>query len=255
MGRGVVGNGVKLCNVSIDYGQQSAVRNLSGEFARGALTAIVGANGAGKSSLLKAIVGLVPLQSGSIELGGLKRSDLAYLPQQSALDRSFPLSVGDVVALGDWCRSGWARAIRSPVRTRVEAALEAVGLPGFAGRTMEELSVGQFQRVLFARMWLQDAPVLLLDEPFAAVDEATTRALLSIMLAWGRQGRTVVAVLHDLRQVRDNFTHALMLAGEAVAWGPTPDVFTPLNLELALGIPLLPPRHLREHSVALRSTA
>jgi zinc/manganese transport system ATP-binding protein len=251
----VVGIGVKLCNVSIDYGQQSAVRNLSGEFARGALTAIVGANGAGKSSLLKAIVGLVPLQGGSIELGDLKRSDLAYLPQQSALDRSFPLCVGDVVALGDWRRSGWARAVLSPVRGRVEAALEAVGLPGFAGRTMEELSVGQFQRVLFARMWLQDAPVLLLDEPFAAVDEATTRALLAIMLAWGRQGRTVIAVLHDLRQVRDNFTHALMLAGEAVAWGPTPEVFTSANLELALGIPLGLPGLLRDESVVARSAA
>ena len=251
----MVGDDVKLCNVSIDYGQQSAVRTLSGELARGALTAIVGANGAGKSSLLKAIVGLVPLQCGSIELGDLKRSDLAYLPQQSALDRSFPLCVGDVVALGDWRRSGWARAVLSPVRGRVEAALEAVGLPGFAGRTMEELSVGQFQRVLFARMWLQDAPVLLLDEPFAAVDEATTRALLSIMLAWGRQGRTVIAVLHDLRQVRDNFTHALMLAGEAVAWGPTPEVFTSANLELALGIPLGLRGLLRDESVVARSAA
>ncbi len=186
--------------------------------------------------MLKAIVGLVPLARGTIDLGGLKRTDLAYLPQQSTLDRTFPLSVGDVVALGDWRHSGWASAIFPSVRRRVDQALEAVGLAGFARRTMEELSAGQFQRVLFARMWMQDAPVLLLDEPFTALDAASTEVLLSMMLSWRAEGRTVIAVLHDLSQVRQFFEQTLLLACHAVAWGPTERVLTTANLEHAAGL-------------------
>lgn len=215
---------VRLHEVSVAYGSHLAVTPVSGGFAPGALTAIVGANGAGKSSLLKAMVGLVPCATGHVDRGGLGPAQLAYLPQQAGLDRSFPLSVGDLVGMGDWARSGWAGALFPRLRGRVDAALAAVGMSGMAGRSIDALSVGQFQRVLFARLCLQDAPVLLLDEPFAAVDETTTRILLDLMLAWGRDGRTVIAVLHDLGQVRAHFAYTLMLAGGPVAWGATADV-------------------------------
>lgn len=218
---------MRLHDVSVGYGSHLAVAPVSGVFLPGTLTAIVGANGAGKSSLLKAMVGLVPCASGHVDRGGLGRAQVGYLPQQAALDRTFPLSVGDLVGMGDWAHSGWAGAFFPRLRGRIDAALVSVGMAGMAGRPIAALSVGQFQRALFARLCLQDAPVLLLDEPFAAVDEATTCILLDLMLAWGREGRTVIAVLHDLAMVRTHFPQTLVLAGGPVAWGATADVLPP----------------------------
>ncbi|WP_420224704.1 metal ABC transporter ATP-binding protein [Pigmentiphaga litoralis] len=215
---------LQLHDVSVGYGSHLALAPVSGAFQAGALTAIVGANGAGKSSLLKAMAGLVACATGHVDRGGLGPAQVAYLPQHAALDRTFPMSVGDLVGMGDWAHSGWAGAFFPRLRGRIDAALGAVGMAGMAGRSIAALSVGQFQRVLFARLCLQDAPVLLLDEPFAAVDEATTRILLDLMLAWGREGRTVIAVLHDLAMVRAHFSHTLVLAGGPVAWGATQEV-------------------------------
>lgn len=215
---------LQLHDVSVGYGSHLALAPVSGAFQAGALTAIVGANGAGKSSLLKAMVGLVACATGHVDRGSLGPAQVAYLPQHAALDRTFPMSVGDLVGMGDWAHSGWAGAFFPRLRGRIDAALGAVGMAGMAGRSIAALSVGQFQRVLFARLCLQDAPVLLLDEPFAAVDQATTRILLDLMLAWGREGRTVIAVLHDLAMVRAHFSHTLVLAGGPVAWGATQEV-------------------------------
>lgn len=231
---------MRLHDVSVGYGPHLAVAPVSGVFQPGTLTAIVGANGAGKSSLLKAMVGLVPCASGHVDRSGLGRAQVGYLPQQAALDRTFPLSVGDLVGMGDWAHSGWAGAFFPRLRGRIDAALASVGMAGMAGRPIAALSVGQFQRVLFARLCLQDAPVLLLDEPFAAVDEATTRILLDLMLAWGREGRTVIAVLHDLAMVRTHFPQTLVLAGGPVAWGATADVLPPALMPTVGPTPAMP---------------
>ena len=225
------GAAIELRDLTIAYDRHPAVHHLTGNFAPGSLTAIVGPNGAGKSTLLKAITGALRPAAGTVELNGLSRSDLAYLPQQAEIDRAFPITVADTVVMGAWTRIGVGRGVDRATAVRAGQALSAVGLNGFGRRPVGSLSAGQFQRVLFARMLLQDARVVLLDEPFTAIDARTTRDLLDLVVRWHRQeGRTVIAVLHDFDQVRAHFPHALLLARAPIAWGDTDRVLTPENL-------------------------
>lgn len=222
---------IEFDQVSLGWGGRVAVRDVSGSFKQGSLTAIVGPNGAGKSTLVKGITGLISPLRGHIRLGSGAR--IACLPQLSELDRSFPVTVYDLVAMGSWPRVGsWRRFGRSE-HDSIQQALNTVGLADFAQRIIGTLSGGQLQRALFARLMLHDADTLVLDEPFAAVDRATTDDLVAIISNWHREGRTVIAVLHDLELVRSHFPQALLLAGQAVAWGPTPDVLTTENMHLA----------------------
>jgi len=216
-------------DLTLTYERHPAVHHLSGTLARGSLTAIVGPNGAGKSTLLKGIVGQMRPAEGAIEradLGG----GIAYLPQHAEIERRFPISVIDTVVLGHWQRIGWAGAATEKMHGSARKALLAVGLDGFERRPIETLSVGQFQRVLFARLIVQDAELILLDEPFASVDWRTSEDLLLLVESWHRERRTVAAVLHDLDQVRAHFPDTLLIARECVAWGATPEVVTPPNL-------------------------
>jgi zinc/manganese transport system ATP-binding protein len=213
---------VSLHDLTVSYRGHPAVHHLSGAFQAGALTAVVGPNGAGKSSLLGALGGTLHGFEGRIERDPAMR--VAYLPQASALDRSFPVRVHEVVAMGLWSSIGSLGAVRPAQRDAVLDALAAVGLGGFAQRWLGELSAGQAQRVLFARVLVQDARLILLDEPFNAIDARTTADLLALLQRWKRELRTVVAVLHDLDQVREHFDQALLLARERVAWGATAEV-------------------------------
>ena len=213
-------------NLTVAYDRRPAVHHVSGRFEPGSLTAIVGPNGAGKSTLLKAIVGLMRPSEGRIERPGLARADLAYLPQQAEIDRSFPITVADTVALGLWRDIGIWKAITGERWRRVAEALAKVGLAGFEEHPIGNLSAGQFQRVLFARLLVQDAPVILLDEPFAAIDERTTADLMGVVKFWHDDGRTVIAVLHDMEEVRRHFPATLLIAREMIGWGPTADVLT-----------------------------
>ncbi|WP_462381382.1 metal ABC transporter ATP-binding protein [Pseudomonas sp. Marseille-QA0892] len=224
---------LSLDRVSVGYDGALAVRDVSGHFEPGSLTAIVGPNGAGKSTLLKAVTGVIKPSSGRIGLGGLPLRQLGYLPQAAQVDQSFPLTVADVVAMGAWRQLGAFRGLLRRQSNRIFEALEMVGLDGFATRSISALSIGQFQRALFARLLLQDASVILLDEPFAAVDARTTRDLLALVGSWHAQGRTVIAVLHDMDQVRQHFPETLLLANRCVGWGATGDILTPENLEQA----------------------
>lgn len=219
-----------LHDLTVGYDRHPAVHHLSGRFCGGSLTAVVGPNGSGKSTLLKALAGVLRPLGGDLDLGGLDPRCLAYLPQLAEIDRSFPLRVLDMVSLGHWRGRGAWGGLGARHREQSLGALARVGLAGFERRLMGELSAGQFQRVLFARMMLQEAPVILLDEPFTALDARTTSVLLGVVAHWQAQGRTVVAVIHDLEQVRAHFPQTLLLAREALAWGPTPQVMTPANL-------------------------
>jgi zinc/manganese transport system ATP-binding protein len=221
---------IALHNVTLAYDGHLAVHNLSGVFARGSLTAIVGPNGAGKSTLMKGMVGLLRPADGLIQPAGLGNGGIAYLPQHAEIERRFPISVIQTVLLGHWRRIGWARPVSRELHEGTQRALAAVGLAGFERPPIETLSAGQFQRVLFARLIVQDAELILLDEPLAAVDWRTSEDLLRLIVSWHREGRTVAAVLHDLDQVRAYFPETLLLARERVAWGPTREVLMPQNL-------------------------
>ena len=222
---------IVLDDLTLGYNRHPAVHHLNGRFAEGSMTAILGPNGAGKSTLLKGIVGLIPPLDGRVELHGFDHRDIAYAPQLMDMDMTFPMTVMDAVCLGHWRQVGVFGAIDKKMREQAEYALGRVGLDGFGGRTMDQLSVGQRQRVLFARVMVADAAVIVLDEPFAAVDAGTTLDLLELMKIWQRQGRTLIAVVHDLDQVRRHFSETLLLAREIVAWGPTAEVMVPANLD------------------------
>jgi len=198
------------------------VENLTGAFAPGSLTALTGDNGAGKTTLLRALAGLHAPASGTIDRGGLAPSDIALLPQGSQLDRAFPIACRDVVALGLAGRLGPFAGIGAAQLRSAEQALAAVGLADMGKRAIGALSAGQFQRVLFARLMLQDAPVLLLDEPFSTVDTATAADLLTILHRWHKDGKTIVVVLHDPDMVQKHFPDTLHLDGAQTTWGPTP---------------------------------
>jgi zinc/manganese transport system ATP-binding protein len=224
------GIGITLRDLTVAYDRRPAVHHLDGRFAPGSLTAIVGPNGAGKSTLLKAIVGALAPASGAVDRAGLSARDLGYLPQAAEIDRSFPLTVADTVIMGAWHRIGVLGGVDRATADLARKALSAVGLEGFERRAVGSLSAGQFQRVLFARLLLQDASVILLDEPFTAIDMRTTGDLLDLVRRWHDEGRTVITVLHDLDQVRAHFPQALLLAREPIAWGPTEAVLSPANL-------------------------
>ncbi|MBX6322395.1 MAG: ABC transporter ATP-binding protein [Rhodospirillaceae bacterium] len=225
--------GLRLDNVTLGYDRHPAVHHVSGVFAEGSLTAVVGPNGAGKTTLMRALVGLMKPLEGRIDRGGLPPSAIAYLPQQAEIDRGFPFSVLDTVLIGHWARVGAFRPMDAVRRRAALAALDAVGLSGFTRRQIGSVSVGQFRRVLFARLLVQDCRLILLDEPFAGIDSRTTRDLVAIVRHWHAEGRTVVAVLHDLDMVREHFPQALLIAREPVAWGEAAQVLTPANLRRA----------------------
>ena len=220
---------VALHDLTVAYDRQPAVHHLSGSFPPASMTAVVGPNGAGKSTLLKAIVGLLRPTEGHIERR--PAGAVAYLPQQAEIERDFPISVIDTVLLGHWRRVGWRGGIDAAMHETALGAIAAVGLHSLGQRPVGSLSVGQFQRMMFARMIVQDAPLILLDEPFAAIDSSTTTDLLALVARWHGEGRTVIAVLHDLAQVRAYFPATLLLAREGIAWGATDAVLTPGNLQ------------------------
>ncbi len=223
---------VTLDNLTVSYRQHPALHHVSGHFAHGSLTAVVGPNGSGKSTLLKSILGLLPLAGGKLSVSA-HAGRIAYLPQLAEIDRHFPIDVRDCISLGFWpSKRAWA-SLGAVQLQSVDAALHDVGLQGFEQRPIGSLSSGQLQRVLFARLLVQNADLILLDEPFNAIDSKTTAALLGVIARWHQQKQTVVVVLHNDAQVRQHFPQTLLLARELVAWGPTPQVMTEANLATA----------------------
>jgi zinc/manganese transport system ATP-binding protein len=224
---------LRFRDVTLGYDRHPAVHHLDGEVAGGALLAVVGPNGAGKSTLFRGTVGLLKPLAGAIDIGGLDPRDIAYLPQSVDIDRSFPISVYDFVGTGLWRLTGFFGGMGKSARDKIAQALAAVGLNGFENRTIGTLSGGQMQRMLFARVLLQDARLIVLDEPFNAIDAKTSADLLELVRHWHAEGRTVLAALHDLELVRRHFPETLLLARGEVAWGPTSEVLTAENLSEA----------------------
>lgn len=226
---------IRFRDLTLGYDRHPAVHHLNGVIESGALLAICGPNGAGKSTLLRGIAGagvLKPL-SGSISLLGIEPHDIAYLPQATDIDKSFPINVFDLVAMGLWRRCGLFGGISRKDDAAIRAAIAAVSLSGFESRPVRTLSGGQLQRMLFARLLVQDARLILLDEPFAAIDSRTVADLLALVARWHKERRTVLVVSHDLDLVRASCPQTLLLARETIAMGKTANVLTPENLSKA----------------------
>jgi manganese/zinc/iron transport system ATP- binding protein len=230
---------LEVRRLTVSYGGRPVLWEVDAAFPAGRLSAIVGPNGAGKSTLLKASLGLVPSEAGQARIlgepAGAARERVAYVPQRDAVDWDFPITVREVVEMGRYPATGWLRRVPRADRAIVDAALERVGMAPYAGRQIGRLSGGQRQRVFLARALAQEAPVLLLDEPFAGVDARTEAAVLEVLRGVRAEGRSVVVVHHDLGTVKAWFDWALLLNVRAVAQGPVDEVVRPEPLRRAYG--------------------
>jgi len=226
---------IALNNVSIRYGRTEAVRAVSGTFAEGSLVALAGPNGAGKSTLLKAIAGILKPASGHIDIAHEAEHHTAFLPQSSALQRDYPFTVLQTALTGLWPELGSGGAITEAHKTRARSVLAKLGLEDLEKRQIGALSGGQFQRLLFARVMMQDPKLILLDEPFTGLDNETTKTLVQILRLWHKEGRTVLCVLHDFLLLRRVFPETFLMDGALVASGPTEELFRKNLLTLDLG--------------------
>ena len=217
-------------NLTLGYNRHPAVHHLHAEIAAGSLLAVIGPNGAGKSTLLKGIIGELRPMQGRVEMHGVDRRNIAYLAQQATVDTAFPVVIYDFVAMGLWAQFGAFRALDRAARTRVEEAIAETGLAGLETRPIGQLSGGQLQRARFARLILQDSPLVLLDEPYSAIDANSVRDLAALVRRWNSEGRTIISVLHDFEHVRQEYPETLLLAREVVAHGTTEAVLTEQHL-------------------------
>lgn len=217
-------------NLTLGHPDLTLFRGLSMDLERGSTLAVLGTNGAGKSTFVKMLLGLTDPLQGKLTWPGGPPSAIGYLAQISEFDRRFPIRVRDLAAMGAWQGFGLRGRLGSNNKSRVEAALDTAGVLDIAERSLHALSGGELQRALFARVIVQDAPLILLDEPFAAVDQSTEAHLLSIIDNWRDEGRTVVLVVHDLSSVLDHCTHALLLGDGKATHGLVDEVLTPDRL-------------------------
>ncbi len=225
---------IRLDNVTVGYDRHPAVHHLNLRIAAGDMLAVVGPNGAGKSTFLKLLTGESLALEGQLQLPDERECRIAYLPQINQTDRQFPITVQDMVASGLWHRCGALGHLGRAERRLIAEALEVVGLEGYARRVIGALSGGEFQRVRFAQLMLQDARIVMLDEPFVGIDVTTIEALLQLLSHWHRQGTTIIAALHEQDIVRRWFPQTLLLAREMIAVGPTAEVLTPENWQRAV---------------------
>lgn len=221
---------LQLRDIALGYRENTLFNGLSMDITAGTTLAVLGANGAGKSTFVKMLLGLMDPLSGTLNWPQGRPHAIGYLAQMTEFDRRFPIRVRDLAAMGAWRSFGFRAGLDRTARARMMAALEEVGVLDIADRPLHMLSGGQLQRALFARVIMQDAPLILLDEPFAAVDQSTEAHLLSIIRRWKDEGRAVVLVVHDLSSVLDHCSHALLLGGQEATYGPVETVLTPDRL-------------------------
>jgi manganese/zinc/iron transport system ATP- binding protein len=226
-------------DLTVAYNRKPVLWNVTLDVPNGSLVGLVGPNGAGKSTLLKAVVDMVPKISGAIRIYGEtyadSRAKLAYVPQRESVDWDFPATALDVVLMGTYGRLGWFRRVGKAERDAAREALAKMEIEHLAGRQISQLSGGQQQRTFLARSLVQHAKLFLMDEPFAAVDAATERAIVTLMRELQQQGCTIVVVHHDLHTVPEYFDHIVLLNTRLVAAGPTREVFTEQNLQKTYG--------------------
>ncbi len=230
---------IRIRDLTVAYQRKPVLWEINIDLPHGSLVGLVGPNGAGKSTLLKAIMGMVPAVTGTIQIFGepfkMQRQRVAYVPQRESVDWDFPATVLDVVLMGTYGRLGWCRPVGSRQRDLAREALRQVGIESLADRQISQLSGGQQQRTFLARALVQEADLYLMDEPFAAVDAATERAIVDVLRNLQSQGKTAVVVHHDLHTVPEYFDHLVLLNVLAVASGPMATTFTKDNLQRTYG--------------------
>ena len=234
---------LELHALAAGYGDGWAVRDVELAIPSGRLVGVIGPNGSGKSTLLRAILGLVPVRTGSATLGGTpidaQRRRIAYVPQRELVDWSFPISAAQVVLMGRYPRIGPVAGAAAIDREAVAAALERIGMTAFAHRQIGALSGGQQQRVFLARALVQEASVLLLDEPMTGVDRGTEEAITALMRELRDEGATILHATHDLEGAADVSDLLCFVNGRVVAYGPPAETFTPQTLHATFGGELL----------------
>lgn len=226
-------------DLTVAYHRKPAIWDIDLAIPEGKLVSIVGPNGAGKSTLIKACLELIPRASGEVAIYGQayekERKRVGYVPQRESVDWDFPVSALDVVAMGTYGQLGWFRRVSRRSKALSMEALDRVGLADYAHRQISQLSGGQQQRTFLARALVQDADIYFMDEPFAAVDAATERAIVDLLKELQKGGKTVLVVHHDLSTVPQYFDWTVLLNMRVVAAGPTQDVFTQENLRRTYG--------------------
>ena len=230
---------VELDNVTVAYHKKPVLQDISLQVPEGKLIGIIGPNGAGKSTLIKTILGLVPRASGDISIYGKdykdQRTRIGYVPQRGSVDWDFPTSPLDVVLMGRYGRIGLLKRPKKADVEMAKAALTKVGMLDYAKRQISQLSGGQQQRVFLARALCQNADIYFMDEPFAGVDAATERAIMTLLAELKEKGKTVLVVHHDLQTAEDYFDWILLLHLRKNAFGPAENVFTIENLQKTYG--------------------
>ncbi|MES2273454.1 MAG: ABC transporter ATP-binding protein, partial [Chlamydiota bacterium] len=195
--------------LNVNYGKTTTLWDVTFQIPQGLLVGVIGPNGAGKSTLLKSALGLIQPLSGKILLFGdtadVCRTRVAYVPQRESVDWDFPITALEVVLMGRYGRLGLFGRLRLADREAARHCLELVGMTAYADRQISQLSGGQQQRLFIARAIMQDADLLLLDEPFAGVDLATEKALMELLRQLKAQGKTILVVHHDLPTVEEYF--------------------------------------------------
>ncbi|MBH5319198.1 metal ABC transporter ATP-binding protein [Paenibacillus sp. GSMTC-2017] len=225
--------------LSVAYQKKPVLRNVTFEVNEGELVGVIGPNGAGKSTMMKAALGLIPTISGEVLVYGKpyksQRKLIGYVPQRESVDWDFPTNALDVVLMGTYGRLGWFGRPRSKEKALAMECLDKVGMADFADRQISQLSGGQQQRVFLARALAQNAKLYFMDEPFAGVDAATEKAIITLLQELKKQGKTVIVVHHDLATVEQYFDSVLLLNVELQAYGPTATTFTQEKLQCTYG--------------------
>ncbi|MBW4534097.1 MAG: metal ABC transporter ATP-binding protein [Pleurocapsa minor HA4230-MV1] len=232
-------NAIAVDNLGVCYRTVEALRNISLNLTPGKVTGVFGPNGAGKSTLVKAMLGLIPANSGSVSYDGQPiqhhLDKIAYVPQRSQIDWTYPVTVWDVVMMGQVRKTGWFRRFSNVSRRQAMAALEQVEMSEYQHRPLGQLSGGQQQRVFLARSLAQQAEVFFFDEPFVGVDQKTENIIFKIFHQLADRGKIVVVVNHDLGESITNFDELILLNKELIAAGQRQQVLRDENLQRAYG--------------------
>ncbi|HOE62167.1 MAG TPA: metal ABC transporter ATP-binding protein [Candidatus Sumerlaeota bacterium] len=230
---------IEVNDLTVAYRQKPVLWDIDLFAPPGILMAVVGPNGAGKSTLIKSILGLIKPVAGQVTIFNKpyeeQRRLVGYVPQRGSVDWDFPTTALDVVMMGLYGSLGWFKRPGKKERLAAMESLEKVAMQDFAQRQINHLSGGQQQRIFLARALAQNASIYFMDEPFQGVDAKTERAIIAILKELRAQGKTVLAVHHDLQTVPEYFDWVMLLNIRRIASGPVSEVFTEENLRRAYG--------------------